>query len=121
MYGSQWRLLCAFWHLRGGQSGYIKLPTLAVGHAINAEKTAINDRGDYAYRGAINDKRLRRRRSHQRQKILRGRRSHRLTEQTLSYHQRCSMDYAEDTARCNINNEDYNTINDQEHSDPMQN
>ena len=24
---------------------------------INAEKTAINDRGDYAYRGAINDKR----------------------------------------------------------------
>jgi len=28
---------------------------------INAEKTAINDRGDYAYRGAINDKRLCRR------------------------------------------------------------
>jgi len=32
---------------------------------INAEKTAINDRGDYAYRGAINDKRLCRPRSHQ--------------------------------------------------------
>ena len=32
---------------------------------INAEKTAINDRGDYAYRGAINDIRLCRRRSHQ--------------------------------------------------------
>ena len=32
---------------------------------INTEKTAINDRGDYAYRGAINDIRLCRRRSHQ--------------------------------------------------------
>ena len=61
-----------------------------------------------------------RHRSHQRQKILRGRRSHRLTEQTQSYHQRYSMDYAEDTARCNTNNEDENT-NDQEHSDPVQN
>jgi len=30
------------------------------------------------------------------------------------------MDYVEDTARCNTNNEDENT-NDQEHSDPVQN
>jgi len=37
---------------------------------INTEKTAINDRGDYAYRGAINNKRLRRQRSHQRQKTV---------------------------------------------------
>jgi len=50
------------------RDGYKKLPTLAISHAINAEKTSINDRGvtpteepsttrDYADGGAINDRR----------------------------------------------------------------